>query len=1763
MPAGLNLGGAFFSIYGDNEQLLRSMAQAKAATTQATTAMANAQKSYAAAAMSSNASIINMNREVAESWVRTAQVHAGSAKDHIAVLDAYGIKIAGVSKATTAAVPALGKLTEEQKKAKKAADDHAKALAQQAAGFAKFGSTLATLTGFGAIASGALVAREAILGLVEASQKLNQEQFRLKKEFGELAPMYQQQAEALAALSGRGIADATAAINQFATLQKNYGLTTEQIIDLQKRSADAAAVAGVSLEEAAKRVQSALRGEAESIEFLGFSLQSNYLKALQDVNSEEYKHWNTMGQLAKAQKIYEEFQKQSNTQTGAAAERANDAAGAIDKMTASVSNLAGALGQQLNPGLTGLANIIASITDFMAKGAKETAEYDAAFSEFLKERQLPQWLQILAGIFGTTFAAKGNPLVEDIVQRKRAEEQAKVDAAKQVADEKQKRDTDIENTKKHLEELDKLKKLAVQKEIDAENDLYESKKAKLEAAKEIAVQAAEDRKDAALAGIADEKQAAEDLYETQLARLQAVRDAALDAAEARHTSAVRALETEKEAVGMAAEAQQRRIKAQADADVDASQDRLRGIKETLDAEDRLRDAARVQEDRALADQTEGIKRQLSDRHEAVMEGLAAEEKGVRDRYQSESRALEAEGKKIDARHDKAVKKIEDRAKAEDKRHDKAVRNIDQEGDRAEKRHRDILRQISDEADAAEKRHDAITRGLEDEQQAAEDRHDLATRGLKDEEQAAEDRHEAIMRGLDQEEQAAEDAHTAVTRGLDDELEYARRLHEFVTDSLADELDLAKQLHDATMDGLDERKRAEDDRHRQATDNLDEELRRQLAYIDTSLGAVDAEADARARESKMAGLQSTLSKARSGGNASEIAAAERAIQDELADIQHDAVVDQLKAKRDALEAAGRLAKDQADDEHRRIEEAIDDEKRLADAILDGVERSVKARKDAADDAFSQVDASIKARKQQADDELTQIKRGVDARKQAADDELELVKRSVDARKQAADDTLALVKRSVEDRKQAADDELRLIKEVEDQRKQAADDDYQRVKDSLAARKDALDQESKRRQEVFDDEKAKADEKAKREKDALDLKKIQIEDERDSALDALAVRRAQEEDDYQEAQRREEDALKEAQRRIQDRRTTEDQAAQDARHAAEETARIEQEQIKATADAAVLASKDALDAYTRDYDQRKQKADDTYKAEQDQIKLTYDHPETGLIPKLKQSYESTKEWLDKRAQEVNKAYQAERDQIKDTYDHPEHGLFAQLKKIHDETIDGLKDVKKDWEDNFQRPIEEITKATFDDVQKQFDRLLKNNQVSDIGGGGGGGDDSDEGGRVKTPARSGGGGAGPAPTRTDGQYRPVVEGAFSSSYNTSGGTHGGYPAADIFAARGSAIRAPVGGRMEAASYSAGGNAGWLYGNDGLVYYFAHANNRMANGKVDAGDKIGEVGNTGNAASTSPHLHFAIARDADTISNRNGSGDRDVSASYWEGGEGGETGSDRTGQDEVIAGRYARIEGGSLIFTLFGHEYRYKLPSGMLSGPSGAGISGSGLLAAIERLGAEIGGKEFGRVAAAVAASEGADGDLSRQGSGGARGPFQFDPGGELIHFAKALGMSMAEAGDYAGSHPLAAARYALSGGSGGLSGQGYLGRAIKQGQDRYGLSGAALADYASQYGQRPYGDFWRRAGDQYRRLYGYRFGGVIPEPTLLVGQTMGPYAMAGESATEWVTPQAPGEGGGHTTVEMPIMIGNREIERLWIDGYHLNVQRGRAINVRSIPR
>ncbi len=84
------------------------------------------------------------------------------------------------------------------------------------------------------------------------------------------------------------------------------------------------------------------------------------------------------------------------------------------------------------------------------------------------------------------------------------------------------------------------------------------------------------------------------------------------------------------------------------------------------------------------------------------------------------------------------------------------------------------------------------------------------------------------------------------------------------------------------------------------------------------------------------------------------------------------------------------------------------------------------------------------------------------------------------------------------------------------------------------------------------------------------------------------------------------------------------------------------------------------------------------------------------------------------------------------------------------------------------------------------------------------------------------------------------------------------DIFAPRGTPVRAATDGtvyRVEVTNL--GGKVVWVRDRGGRQrQYFAHLDSQMVrNGQtVRAGDVLGLVGNTGNARTTSPHLHFGV---------------------------------------------------------------------------------------------------------------------------------------------------------------------------------------------------------------------------------------------------------------------------------------------------------------------
>lgn len=87
------------------------------------------------------------------------------------------------------------------------------------------------------------------------------------------------------------------------------------------------------------------------------------------------------------------------------------------------------------------------------------------------------------------------------------------------------------------------------------------------------------------------------------------------------------------------------------------------------------------------------------------------------------------------------------------------------------------------------------------------------------------------------------------------------------------------------------------------------------------------------------------------------------------------------------------------------------------------------------------------------------------------------------------------------------------------------------------------------------------------------------------------------------------------------------------------------------------------------------------------------------------------------------------------------------------------------------------------------------------------------------------------------------------------------DLFASRGTEVRAPVSGVVEPRSGAIGGLQFWLTGDDGHTYVGTHLEAFGKSGRVSAGDVVGYVGSSGNAVGSSPHLHFEIHVDGTPV--------------------------------------------------------------------------------------------------------------------------------------------------------------------------------------------------------------------------------------------------------------------------------------------------------------
>ena len=104
-----------------------------------------------------------------------------------------------------------------------------------------------------------------------------------------------------------------------------------------------------------------------------------------------------------------------------------------------------------------------------------------------------------------------------------------------------------------------------------------------------------------------------------------------------------------------------------------------------------------------------------------------------------------------------------------------------------------------------------------------------------------------------------------------------------------------------------------------------------------------------------------------------------------------------------------------------------------------------------------------------------------------------------------------------------------------------------------------------------------------------------------------------------------------------------------------------------------------------------------------------------------------------------------------------------------------------------------------------------------------------------------------------------------------HHDYPATDLQAKKGCAFVAPISGVVDEViakdvwrgktnlGQDRGGLAVSIIGDDGVRYYGSHLSkiesSTVVGARVVAGTKLGEIGSTGSARGTAPHLHFGIS--------------------------------------------------------------------------------------------------------------------------------------------------------------------------------------------------------------------------------------------------------------------------------------------------------------------
>lgn len=245
-----------------------------------------------------------------------------AARDSAQVIEASSQRtkagIERIEKAADAAEDTVEELATAQTKAAKAADEMARQADKSSRSLSNYKDAVSKTQQGLALLGGAFT--------VYANQAREHEVtvMAIQRVYGEAAQSYIDFANQIQNTSIFSNDEALEAARIMGTLRENYELTDQQVQQLIQTSADLATMHGMTLADAALRVQSAIRGEAESAEMLGLTMN----QAAIDTQGLTL----TMGNAEAAQFRFDAMMRQSTSSVGFAAQAAEDAAGKTQQL---------------------------------------------------------------------------------------------------------------------------------------------------------------------------------------------------------------------------------------------------------------------------------------------------------------------------------------------------------------------------------------------------------------------------------------------------------------------------------------------------------------------------------------------------------------------------------------------------------------------------------------------------------------------------------------------------------------------------------------------------------------------------------------------------------------------------------------------------------------------------------------------------------------------------------------------------------------------------------------------------------------------------------------------------------------------------------------------------------------------------------------------------------------------------------------------------------------------------------------------------------------------------------------------------------------------------------------------------------------------------------------------------------------------------------------------------------------------------------------